>query len=260
MRVVTLNLNGLRAAQRKGLVAWLTAVKPDIVCCQEVRAYETDLDEAIRNPAGLRGYFVVAEKPGYSGVAIFCRKKPLRVDKKIGHKILDTEGRWLRLDFARCSVFSLYMPSASSGDARQQIKYEIMDAVYEKLAALSKKAKREGRELLLCSDINIAHTEKDIKNWRGNMKNSGFLPDERAWLSRLFESGWHDVFRRLNDEDGQYTWWSNRGRAWQNNVGWRIDYQIATAQLAGRAYHADIYKTERFSDHAPLVIDYRFAL
>ena len=260
MRVITLNTNGLRSAQRKGLAAWLAAIKPDIVCCQEVRAYETDLDETIRNPAGLRGYFVAAEKPGYSGVSIFSHKKPLSVTKTFGNKTLDIEGRWLQLDYANCSVISLYMPSASSKDERQPVKYSVMDEIYKRLCTLRLQAEQEGRELLLCSDINIAHTEKDIKNWRGNLKNSGFLPEERAWLTQLFAAGWHDVFRRLNNEDEQYTWWSNRGQAWQKNVGWRIDYQIATAGLAACAKHAEIYKAQRFSDHAPLIIDYRFRL
>ena len=167
----------------------------------------------------------------------------------------------MRMDFEKFSAVSLYLPSGSSGDARQAVKETAMAELMPWLVARRKEADKTGREFLVCGDFNIAHTEKDIRNWRGNRKNSGFLPHEREWLSRLFsEAGWMDVFRRLNDEDGQYTWWSNRGRARENNVGWRIDYQIATPNLARRATHADIYKGQWFSDHAPLQIDYRFRL
>lgn len=260
MRAITLNLNGVRSAYRKGAGAWLAAARPDILCWQEVRAAAADIAPDMRRPAGLRGEFALPEKRGYSGVAVFAKKTPLRVSRGLGGRagILEKEGRFLRMDFAKFSVISLYLPSGSSGEARQNEKEKLMKKLLPWLAARRQEADETGRDFLLCGDINIAHTEKDIRNWRGNQKNSGFLPRERAWLSRLFgEAGWVDVFRQLNQEDGQYTWWSNRGRARENNVGWRIDYQIATPKLAARAKRAEIYTAEKFSDHAPLVIDYK---
>ena len=255
-RVLTLNLNGIRAAERKGLSLWLQKAAPDIACWQEVRATADDLTASMRTPAGLSGAFVAAQKRGYSGVALLAKKKP-RAQSVFGGGLMDEEGRFLRFDFPSLSVISLYMPSGSSGDERQQIKYQVMDKMGECLRAWRREADDTGRDFLVCGDINIAHTEKDIKNWRGNRKNSGFLPEEREWLSSLFgEGGWVDVLRRLTDEDNQYTWWSNRGRAWEKNVGWRIDYQIATPKLAARARRVEIYKEQRFSDHAPLLIDY----
>ena len=253
MRVVTLNMNGIRAAFRKGLAEWMDGGAPDILCAQEVRAQAADLSPQMRAPAGMRGHFAFAQKPGYSGVGIYAKQKPTAVRDRFGHPLLDDEGRFLQLDFSAFSAVSLYMPSGSSGDARQQVKYQAMDILREWFA----ERVRDGREWLVCGDINIARTEKDIRNWRGNLKNSGFLPEEREWMRGLIEDlGWRDVFRELNDEDGQYTWWSNRGRAWENNTGWRIDYHLATPGLAARARRAEIYKAQRFSDHAPLVIEY----
>ncbi|MGI9307457.1 MAG: exodeoxyribonuclease III [Gammaproteobacteria bacterium] len=261
LRVITLNLNGVRSAYRKGLGEWLAAVRPDILCWQEVRAADADIAPEMRRPAGLRGEFSLPEKRGYSGVALFAKKKPLQICRSLAGKsggVLRAEGRFLQMDFAQFSVISLYMPSGSGGETRQKIKERVMKELYPWLAARRKEADKTGRGFLLCGDINIAHTEKDIRNWRGNRNNSGFLPREREWLSRLFgEAGWVDVFRQINAEDGQYTWWSNRGRARENNVGWRIDYQIATPNFASRASAAEIYTREKFSDHAPLVIDYR---
>ena len=260
MRVITLNLNGVRSAYRKGLGGWLAAVNPDVLCWQEVRASDADLTDDMRRPAGLCGDFALPQKRGYSGVAVFAKRRPQQIYRRLTAKkssVLEQEGRFLQMDFADLSVVSLYMPSGSSGEVRQTVKCRVMDELYPWLAARRRQADKSGREFLICGDINIAHTEKDIKNWRGNCNNSGFLPEERAWLSRVFaEAGWDDVFRRLNAEDGHYTWWSNRGRARQNNVGWRIDYQIATPRLAARAQRAEIYTAEKFSDHAPLLIDY----
>ena len=183
---------------------------------------------------------------------------PIAIHNVFGHDIFDIEGRFLQVDFSDFSIVSLYMPSGSSGDSRQQIKYKTMDMLRGWLEDRMAENQKSGREFLLCGDFNIAHTKKDIKNWRGNQKNSGFLPEERQWLTEVFDDiGWVDVFRRLNNEDEQYTWWSNRGRAWEKNVGWRIDYQVATPKFAERAYQAVIYKDERFSDHAPLIIDYQ---
>lgn len=255
LSVVTLNANGIRAAHRKGFGDWLARGRADIVCVQELKAQAADLAPAIAAPAGMRGYFACAEKRGYSGVCIYSRQKPQAVCAAFGDGAIDAEGRFLRLDFAGYSVVSLYLPSGSSGEARQRFKYRMMDKVYP----LLKRLRASGREFILCGDWNIAHAERDLRNWRANQKNSGFLPEERAWLSEVFNRlGWVDVFRRLNQEDGQYTWWSNRGRAWEKNVGWRIDYQIATPKIAAAARRAAIYKDERFSDHAPLTIDYRY--
>ena len=260
-RVITLNLNGVRAAYRKGAGEWLTKARPDIVCWQEVRASDSDLTPAMRSPGGLRGEFVLPARRGYSGVAVFAAKKPARVRRVFPGKdggVLNSEGRFVQMDFAHISVISLYMPSGGSGEERQAAKYRTMEALYPWLVRRRREADKSGRDFLLCGDLNIAHTEKDICNWRGNRKNSGFLPEERAWFSRVLEdAGWKDVFRLLHGESGHYTWWSNRGRARENNVGWRIDYQIATPRLAARVRRAEIYTQENFSDHAPLVADYR---
>ena len=258
LRVVSLNLNGVRAAFRKGLEEWLNACAPDLVCVQELKAQQRDLTVQTTTPAGLRGYFAHAARPGYSGVGIYARRPPQAVSKSFGVAGIDDEGRFIRLDYPRYSVVSLYLPSGSSGEQRQAFKYDIMDAVYAKLDDYRREAAADGRLFLLCGDLNIAHTEKDIRNWRGNRKNSGFLPEEREWFGRVLNDlQWDDVFRRLNNNDGEYTWWSNRGRAWENNVGWRIDYQLATPALANKAVRTFIYREQRFSDHAPLVIDYR---
>ena len=253
LRVATLNLNGVRAAFRKGLCEWLCDSAPDILCAQEVRAQEGDLSPTMRAPAGMRGEFSLANRPGYSGVAVYSRRKPKTTPVRFGHPLLDEEGRFLQTDFASFSVVSLYVPSGSSGEARQAVKYEAMRILREWLAARI----ADGREWLVCGDINIARTEKDIRNWRGNLRNSGFLPEEREWMRGVVEDvGWRDVFRDLNGGEGEYTWWSNRGRAWENNTGWRIDYHLATPGLASRARRAEIYKAQRFSDHAPLTIEY----
>lgn len=259
LRVISLNLNGIRAAFRKGLAGWLARQRPDVVCVQELKAQEKDIADEMRDIGALRGYFSCAERPGYSGVGIYSRKKPQAVRRAFGDAALDSEGRFVRLDFPSCSVVSLYLPSGSSGEARQAFKYRAMSLVYARLQQYRRSAQRSGRQFIVCADWNIAHTNKDICNWRGNQKNSGFLPEERAWLDTLLDGGrgWVDVFRRLSSADGEYTWWSNRGNAWAKNVGWRIDYQLATPGIAGKAAAADIYKAQRFSDHAPLTIDYR---
>ncbi len=253
LRVVTLNLNGIRSASAKGFLDWLAASRADIVCVQELKAQAADLAQPMLAPHGYTGCFHFAEKKGYSGVAIYSRRSPARVVEGIGVPEFDREGRFLRADFGRLSVVSLYLPSGSSSAQRQQAKFRFMASFAPRLAEMA----RDGREHLLCGDWNIAHREIDLKNWRANQKNSGFLPEERAWIGRAFdELGWVDVFRRLDGRPGQYTWWSNRGQAWARNVGWRIDYQIATAGLAGTARRAEIYTARRFSDHAPLTIDY----
>lgn len=257
MQIITLNLNGIRAAAKKGFLPWLSAQSADIVCVQELKAQLPDLSADMLSPDGYRGYFHCAEQKGYSGVGIYTRKTPDRVIEGIGIADIDTEGRFLQADFGDLSIVSIYLPSGSSGEHRQAAKFYFMEKFFPILQNLM----ISGREVILCGDWNIAHKEIDLKNWRSNQKNSGFLPEERAWLSKVFDDiGFVDVFRRLNAESDQYTWWSNRGQAWAKNVGWRIDYQIATPAIAQKARNTAIYKDERFSDHAPLIVDYDHTL
>ena len=253
MRVITLNVNGIRSAERKGFARWLARIDPwDVVCVQELKAHHDDVPPALRAPRRCTASFHPAEKKGYSGVGIYARA-PARFVTGFGSREFDGEGRYLRADFADVSVISLYLPSGSSGPHRQASKFRFLDAFLPHLAKL----RRSGREIVLCGDWNIAHQPIDLRNWRSNQKNSGFLPEERAWLTRVFdELGFVDVFRRVDPRPDQYTWWSNRGQSWSKNVGWRIDYQIATPGIASRARAVSIYKNRRYSDHAPLVIDY----
>lgn len=254
-RIVTLNLNGIRSAARKGWVQWLAAQSADVVCVQELKAQAGDLDETLISPAGLTGHFSFAEKKGYSGVGLYSRRAPRAIRRGFGDAEFDAEGRYIEADFGDLVVVSLYVPSGSSSDERQQAKFRFMAAFAPHLATLA----RRGQQVVVCGDLNIAHQEIDLRNWRSNQKNSGFLPEERQWLSQVLGGqGWVDAYRRLHPEstDDCYTWWSNRGQAWAKNVGWRLDYQIATAGLADRARQAGVYKAERFSDHAPLTIDY----
>ncbi|MBI5429791.1 MAG: exodeoxyribonuclease III [Nitrosomonadales bacterium] len=253
MRIITLNLNGIRSAAGKGFYEWLALQDADIVCMQELKAQGADMTGQMLAPLEYLGYFHYAEKKGYSGVGIYTRHKPDAVIAGLGIAEFDAEGRYLCADFAGFSVVSLYLPSGSSGDERQAVKFKFMEAFLPHLREL----RASGREVVICGDWNIAHKEIDLKNWRGNKKNSGFLPEERAWLTHLFdEVGFVDVFRQVHPELEAYTWWSNRGQAWAKDVGWRIDYQIATPGIAARAQAASIYKEQRFSDHAPLIIDY----
>jgi len=253
LRVITLNVNGIRSAAKKGLYRWIAAQKADVVCLQEIKAHDGDLLEAMRAPSGLRGFFSHAEKKGYAGVGLYSRVRPDAVHEGFGVKEFDSEGRCLEAHFGRLSVISVYLPSGSAGPHRQASKFRFLEAFLPHL----KKLRRSGRDVILCGDWNIAHQAIDLKNWRSNQKNSGFLPEERAWLTKVFDDvGFVDVFRTLNAKPDQYTWWSNRGQAWAKNVGWRIDYQIATPGIAARARKAAIYKRRRFSDHAPLTIDY----
>jgi exodeoxyribonuclease-3 len=252
------NLNGVRSASSKGFFQWLAKQDAEIVCVQELKAQAADMSAEMLHPDGYHGYFHYAEKKGYSGVGIYSRKQPEQVTEGIGIADIDAEGRYIRADYGNLSVISLYLPSGSSGEERQAVKFSFMERFLPYLREL----KASGREVVLCGDWNIAHKEIDLKNWRGNKKNSGFLPEERAWLTHVFdEIGFVDVFRRLYPEaQDQYTWWSNRGQAWTKNVGWRIDYQIATPGIAALAIEASIYKDQRFSDHAPLTIRYDHAL
>ncbi len=253
MRIVTLNANGIRSAARKGFFDWMDGQDADVVCVQETKAQLEQLADPVFHPHGYHCYYVDAEKKGYSGVAIYSRRKPERVVAGYGSREFDAEGRYVELQFKGLSVVSLYLPSGSSSEQRQQAKFRFLDEFMPYLRAL----KRRRRDYILCGDWNIAHRPIDLKNWRANQKNSGFLPEERAWLDRLFdEAGYVDGFREVNAEPEQYTWWSNRGQAWQKNVGWRIDYQILSPRLRGSVNAAAIYKAQRFSDHAPLTVDY----
>jgi exodeoxyribonuclease III len=259
LRVMTLNLNGIRSACAKGFLGWLARQKADIVCVQEVKAQLNDLNEAILRPDQYEGHFHCAEKKGYSGVGLYTRVQPDRVVSGIGSREFDAEGRYIEVDFGNLSVVSVYLPSGSSSPERQEAKFRFMD----EFAPILRRLARSGREFILCGDWNIAHNEIDLTNWRSNRKNSGFLPEERDWLTRVFEElGWVDVYRRLYPDatDTCYTWWSNRGQAWAKNVGWRIDYHVATPGIAAKAVKASIYKARRFSDHAPLTIDYDVTL
>lgn len=256
MRIITLNLNGIRSAANKGFYPWLQKVRPDIICLQEIKAQADNLTEEMLAPDGYHGYFHYAQKKGYSGVGIYTKQKPDVIIEGLGIEEIDAEGRYLECQFGHLSVISLYLPSGSSGEERQAFKFNVMARFMLHLEQLIK----SGFEVVICGDWNIAHQEIDLKNFKGNKKNSGFLPEERAWMTDIFSRvGWVDVYRKLYPEttDASYTWWSNRGQAWAKNVGWRIDYQIATPGLAKKAVEANIYKDERFSDHAPLIIDYQ---
>ncbi|HUW28829.1 MAG TPA: exodeoxyribonuclease III [Sulfuriferula sp.] len=255
MRIITANLNGIRSASSKGFFDWLATQDADVVCVQELKAQMTDMRREMLQPDDFYGYFHYAEKKGYSGVGIYSRKQPDAVIEGLGIADIDAEGRYIEAQFGNLSVVSLYLPSGSSSDERQQVKFAFLERFYPHLAKL----KNSGREIILCGDWNIAHQEIDLKNWKSNQKNSGFLPEERAWMTQVLDQlGFVDVHRTLcPDATGDaYTWWSNRGQAWANNVGWRIDYQIATSGVAAAARAASVYKDARFSDHAPLIIDY----
>tara|TARA_B100000749_G_scaffold47313_1_gene33445 strand:- start:103 stop:879 length:777 start_codon:yes stop_codon:yes gene_type:complete len=257
MRVISINVNGIRAAHRKNFFIWLQKQDADIVCVQETKAQVEQLTEEIIKPKGYYSYFNDALKKGYSGVAIYSRIEPDKIIDKIGWREADDEGRYLQANFGKLSIVSLYLPSGSSSEERQIIKFDFLD----RFISILKKMRRQKREYIICGDWNIAHKKIDIKNWKGNQKNSGFLPEERSWMDNLFNKlGMVDSFRVVNQEAEQYTWWSNRGQAWAKNVGWRIDYQIVTPGLKDKIRTASIYKDERFSDHAPLIIDYDLKL
>jgi exodeoxyribonuclease-3 len=258
MRIISANLNGIRSAATKGFFDWLPAQRADVVCVQELKAQAADLKPEHARCDGLSGAFHYAEKKGYSGVGIYTRQAPQRVVEGLGVPEFDLEGRYIEADYGHLAVISLYQPSGSSSEERQQAKFRFMEQFFPHLERLMK----SGREIVICGDWNIAHQEIDLKNWKSNQKNSGFLPEERAWMTRLFdELGWVDVYRALHPHHAgeAYTWWSNRGQAWAKNVGWRIDYQIATPGIAAKATAASVYKDQRFSDHAPLIVDYDYA-
>lgn len=257
MRVITVNVNGIRAAARKGFFDWLAKQQADVVCLQETKAQIEQLTDDIFCPEGYHCFYHDAEKKGYSGVALYSLREPDEVIHGMGEEEFDREGRYIEARFDALSVISLYMPSGTSRDERQQVKYRCMDYMMDKMLQM----KQSGRDYIICGDWNIAHKNEDIRNWRGNQKNSGFLPEERAWLDTLFdEVGFVDAFRELEQPEHEYTWWSNRGQAWAKNVGWRIDYHILSPNLKGRVVATEIYRDERFSDHAPLIIDYDYQM
>jgi exodeoxyribonuclease III len=267
VRLVTLNLNGIRSAANKGWVEWAQTVATDCMGVQELKAQAADIAGRFESVAGLRGHFQFAQKKGYSGVGLYSRHEPTEVVVGCANDEFDAEGRWIELrfdrprttarrPFKRLSLISCYFPSGTTGEERQAVKYRFLAHLAPRLQAMAAE-----REFILVADVNIAHQQIDLRNWRSNQKNSGFLPEERAWLTTLFDSGKVvDVFRRLNDKPDQFTWWSSRGQAWANNVGWRLDYHLATPGVADLARSEQIYLAERFSDHAPLTIDYDFDL
>lgn len=265
-KLTSLNLNGIRSATTKGLEQWLHTLRPDCICVQEVKAQQSDVAGRFEQLAGLDGHFHFAQKKGYSGVGVYTRHEPSDVRIGYGSEEFDAEGRYVELRFdtpaRKLSIISAYFPSGSSGEERQQAKFRFLEQFHPHLVQC-----RSEREFILCGDINIAHQQIDLKNWRSNQKNSGFLPEERAWMTKLLHTtdpseGLVDVYRLLHPEttDEAYTWWSNRGQAWANNVGWRLDYHLASPAMAQLARSASIYKAQRFSDHAPLTIDYALAL
>ena len=264
-KLTSLNLNGIRSATSKGVEEWMAQNRPDCICVQELKAQSADMQGRFQELAGLSGHFHFAEKKGYSGVGIYTRHAPSDVIIGYGSDEFDAEGRYVELRFdrpgRRLSLISAYFPSGSSGEERQQAKFRFLDEFHPHLMRL-----KAEREFILCGDINIAHQQADLKNWRSNQKNSGFLPEERAWMTKLLgaepDGGLVDVYRRLQPDttDACYTWWSNRGQAYANNVGWRLDYHLATPQLAELARSEAIYKGEKFSDHAPITVGYDLVL
>ena len=257
MRIISLNANGIRAAARKGFFDWMRAQDADVVCIQETKAQVHQLGDEVFQPAGYHCFYEDAVKKGYSGVAIYSRHEPKKVVRGFGISEFDDEGRYLEVRLGNINVVSVYLPSGSSSEARQEAKFRFLDDFLPHLRSL----RRRRSEYVLCGDWNIAHKEIDLRNWKSNQKNSGFLPEEREWMTQLFgNEKFVDAFRVVNPEPDQYTWWSNRGQAWAKNVGWRLDYQVVTSGLRDRVLSTDIYKDERFSDHAPLTIDYDWTL
>jgi exodeoxyribonuclease-3 len=254
MRVITVNVCGIRSAAAKGLFRWLRRQRADFICLQETKSQEHQLAAHDVRLPGYQAFFSDAQQKGYAGVALYTRHRPSRVLRGFGVDEFDGEGRYLEAQVGDLSVVSLYLPSGAAGPHRQAAKFRFLEAFSLHLARL----RRRRRHYILSGDWNIAHRPIDLRNWRSNQKNSGFLPEERAWMDQLFGSGGYvDAFREVRPGPDLYTWWSNRGQARTNNVGWRIDYQVVSAALAGKARAASIYRRTRFSDHAPLIMDYQ---
>ena len=287
MKIITANTNGIRAASKKGFFEWLDKQDADVVCIQETKAQVHQLEDPIFHPG--YSYYNDAVKKGYSGVALYCKKEPDEIIIGMGNKEFDSEGRYIEARYGNLSVISLYMPSGSAKEERQAFKYRCMNHflpleetthhetmknvdISELLgettntnnptkSELFKTMLESGREYIICGDWNIAHKNEDIKNWKGNKKNSGFLPEERAWYDVLFgDIGFIDAFRELDQEEHSYTWWSNRGQAYANNTGWRLDYHILSPNMKGKVESTEIYKDVKFSDHAPLIINYDYQI
>lgn len=252
MRIITFNANGIRSAASKGFFAWAQEQQADVICIQETKAQVHQLTADSFKLSGYQSYFFDAHKKGYSGVAIYTRHQPKTMLTGLGFDCADTEGRYLQVDIGALSVASLYLPSGTSGEERQAVKFDFLERFKKNLHEIL----QSGRTFILCGDWNIAHKPIDLKNWRANQKNSGFLPEERAWLDDIFAMGFIDAFRILNPHPDEYTWWSARGQARAKNVGWRIDYQITTPDMKERITGVNIFREKFFSDHAPLIIDY----
>jgi len=258
MRLINCNVNGIRSVTRKGFWEWFSGQDADILCMQELKAHGHQLPEQSQC-SDYHRFYHFAEKPGYSGVALYSRRKPDAVhiglgglDTRTDWRDMDAEGRFVMADFGQLSVISVYFPSGSSSALRQAAKMHFL----ERFLPLMQRLINDGRELIVCGDMNIAHQRIDLKNWRGNQKNSGFLPEERAWMSKWLECGFVDVFRNLYPESEAYSWWSNRGSAREKDVGWRIDYHICSESIAASAREAAIVdRNLRFSDHAPLIAE-----
>ncbi|GAC1387743.1 MAG: exodeoxyribonuclease III [Vulcanimicrobiaceae bacterium] len=252
-RVVTLNANGIRAAARKGFYPWFAQQNADFLCIQETKAQEHQLTAEMTAVPGYTGYFFDAQKKGYSGVAIYARREADRIIRGLGWPDMDAEGRFIQADFGDLSIISLYVPSGTSGPARQAVKYDFIERFRPELQRMH----NDGRRYIICGDFNIAHREIDVFSPRSCANVTGFLEPERAWMEDvLTEIGWVDAFRVVNTQPKQFTWWSGWPKAWENNLGWRIDYQLVSPALAGVVEGASIYKDQRFSDHAPVTIDY----
>ncbi len=256
LRVASFNANGIRSANTKGFFDWFLKQNIDVLCVQELKAQEADIPAVLQSIPGYYSYFHCAQKRGYSGVGIWTKKQPLNVTYGLGVKEFDAEGRYIEVDLGTLTLASIYFPSGTSGDDRQELKYRFLDRMRNKLDSL----REVGRAYLFCADVNIAHKELDLKNWKGNLDHTGFLPKERQWMTDLFNSGWVDVYRHIYPEKEQYTWWSQRGQARAKNVGWRIDYQIGLPAIGTTVTEASVFSEIKFSDHAPLIIDYDFAL
>ena len=257
MKIVTFNANGIRSAARKGFFEWMQDSDPDVVCMQELKAHRDQLAENLLAPQGYRGYFQFAEKKGYSGTAIYCKAPPSDVKVGLGWNDFDSEGRLVRIDYNNLSIISIYLPSGTSSYDRQKFK----EIILGRLKPVLLNFRKEKRDFIICGDINIAHKPVDLRNWKGNRNNSGFLPQERAWMDWLFgEAGYVDAFRVINSRPGQYTWWSNRGEAYAKNVGWRLDYHIVTAGLSKRTESVSVFRETKFSDHAPVIVNFDIAV
>jgi exodeoxyribonuclease-3 len=253
VRVTSFNANGIRAAARKGFFTWLRATSPDVLCMQETKVQEHQLPPEALDLDEYNYAFVDAQKKGYSGVAIYAKRGPDRIVRGLGMPDMDAEGRFVRFDWGDLSVSSLYVPSGTSGELRQAVK----DGFLERFLVTLAEMHADGRRHILCGDYNIAYRDIDTFDPIRNASITGFLPHERAWMDTVTEGlGWVDAFREVDREPKRYTWWSNWPGAFERNLGWRIDYQLVTPNLAATVRSASIYTSERFSDHAPLTIDY----